>query len=85
MTSNNDSTGFAITPTTGGLTKGTPVGAGTLPLSLVADPGGGFVYAANYASNDVSAYSVDAVSGALTAVKGSPFAVGRGARAIALD
>jgi YVTN family beta-propeller protein len=85
VTGNNEITDFAITATTGGLTTGTPVAAGTFPLSLVADPGGGFVYAANYTSNDVSAFSVDAVSGALTAVKGSPFAVGRGARAIALD
>jgi YVTN family beta-propeller protein len=61
------------------------VASGTFPLSIVADPGGQFLYAANETSNDVSVFSVDTATGALTAVSGSPFAAGRGSRAIAID
>ena len=42
-----------------------------------------FLYVPNQVSNDISAYSVDATSGALTAVSGSPFAAGGGAMSIA--
>src|SRR5271170_1137896 len=35
-----------------------------------------FAYVVNRGSNDVSAYTVDAMTGALTALAGSPFAVG---------
>ncbi len=83
--SKNQVAGYAITPTTGALTLGTPVASGTFPLSIVADPGGQFIYAANETSNDVSVFSVDTATGALTAVSGSPFAAGRGSRAIAID
>jgi hypothetical protein len=33
-----------------------------------------FAYVANFGSNNVSAYAIDATSGALKPVKGSPFA-----------
>ncbi len=42
-----------------------------------------FLYVPNQFSNDVSAYAVDALSGALTAVSGSPFASGAEAMSIA--
>jgi len=84
VTSKNDITPYSITPLTGVLTLGTPVGAGTFPLSLAVDPEGQFLYAANETSNDVSVFTIDG-SGALTAVSGSPFLAGRGARSIAID
>jgi DNA-binding beta-propeller fold protein YncE len=34
------------------------------------------VYVANSGSNDISAYTIDPTSGALTPVAGSPFAAG---------
>ncbi len=44
------------------------------------------LYAANTASNDISAYIIDASSGALGAVNGSPFATGGiGPSALAVD
>jgi 6-phosphogluconolactonase len=64
---------------------GTPVATGVFPLGLALDASGAFAYAANDSSNDISAYAVDAVSGVLTPVAGSPFAAGNEPRAIAID
>jgi 6-phosphogluconolactonase (cycloisomerase 2 family) len=36
----------------------------------------GFAYVANAGSNDISAYAIDAATGALSKVAGSPFAAG---------
>jgi hypothetical protein len=44
------------------------------PPRLLVEPSGRFVYAANYAAGNISAYAIDAASGALTPVAGSPFA-----------
>jgi DNA-binding beta-propeller fold protein YncE len=44
-----------------------------------------FLYVANRGSGDVSAYTIDAVSGNLTPVAGSPFATGGSPVAIAVD
>jgi 6-phosphogluconolactonase len=44
-----------------------------------------FAYVVNRGSNNVSAYSVEASTGALTAIAGSPFAVGTLPVAIAVD
>jgi 6-phosphogluconolactonase (cycloisomerase 2 family) len=84
VTSKNEIAAYAITPSTGALTFGTAVGAGTFPLSVVVDPLGQFVYAANDTTSDVSVYTVNATTGALTAVAGSPFLSGGGARSIAI-
>jgi YVTN family beta-propeller protein len=54
-------------------------------LSVAVNPAGTFAYVANENSNDVSAYSIDPTTGALTAVKGSPFGAGGGSRSIAID
>ena len=48
---------------------------GTTPTALTVDPNGQFLYVANSGSNSVSAYSIDAATGALTAV-GLPTAAG---------
>jgi 6-phosphogluconolactonase (cycloisomerase 2 family) len=61
------------------------VGAGSLPINIVVDPSGQFVYAANYNSGDISAYAVDAATGALAPVAGSPFAAGSQPHSIAID
>src|SRR5262249_34504560 len=52
--------------------------AGTGPQSVTIDPSGKFAYVANNASNNISAYTIDPSSGALTALPSSPFAAGTG-------
>ncbi len=50
-----------------------PVAVGTNPTSVAIDPGGKFLYVGNLNSNNVSAFTVNSATGALTAVSGSPF------------
>ena len=49
------------------------------PLSY---PGGTFAYVANFGSNNVLAYSINATTGALTPVTGSPFTAGSGPNSV---
>lgn len=56
--------------------KGSPFRAGDDSGGVTVDPAGPFVYAINHVSNNVSAYTIDAISGKLKKVKGSPFAAG---------
>ena len=44
-----------------------------------------FAYVANFVSNNVSAFTINASSGALTAVAGSPFAAGAGPCSFSVD
>lgn len=44
-----------------------------------------FAFVANFYSNNVSAYAIDASNGALMQVQGSPFAAGFGPSAVAID
>jgi 6-phosphogluconolactonase (cycloisomerase 2 family) len=72
--------GFAIDQNTGALAQvpGSPFAAGGIPRGLTVDPAGRFVYVANgYRGSPglVSAFTIDANSGALTPVAGSPFPV----------
>ncbi len=58
---------------------GVAVCGGPLSANAVAvDPTGKFAYVTNCVSGNVSAYTIDATSGALTPVAGSPFAAGDG-------
>src|SRR5205823_4506287 len=66
--------------------SGSPFAAGISPTGLGMDPQGALLFAANAGSNNVSAYVIDANSGALGAVSGSPFATGgTGPSAVAVD
>ncbi len=76
---------FAINARTGALkqVKGSPFTAGPEPWGIAVDPTGKFAYVTNVtdhtsasAPGSVSAYAIDARSGALTPVKGSPFGSG---------
>jgi DNA-binding beta-propeller fold protein YncE len=63
-----------------------PVSSDATPS--LADHSGGsiqFAYVANAGSNDVSAYAIDASSGTLTRVKGSPFGAGTAPYSVAVD
>jgi YVTN family beta-propeller protein len=68
---------FTIDTSTGALTPiGSPVPAGSGPVSVAVAPAasgkfGKFAYVANRGSNDVSMYSIDSATGALTPI-GSP-------------
>jgi 6-phosphogluconolactonase (cycloisomerase 2 family) len=63
---------------------GANVGAGALPDFAIVDPGGAFLYVANYDSNDISVYSIDSSSGVLTAVAGAASTGGTQPHSIAL-
>jgi 6-phosphogluconolactonase len=70
----------------GGLTQvqGSPFAAGKSPCSVAVHPSGGFVYVVNTGSANVSAYSVDTTTGALTALTGSPVAARAGASTVVI-
>ena len=55
--------------TTGALSSiGAAIAAGTSPFSVSVDPSGKFAYVANTGTNNVSAYSINTTTGALTAL-----------------
>jgi len=61
---------------------------GTSPTAVATDPSGRFVFVSNYGwpgGGTVSAYTIDAASGSLTAVAGSPFAAGNGSVSLTVD
>jgi 6-phosphogluconolactonase (cycloisomerase 2 family) len=81
---------FAIEAVTGALTPiaGSPFAAGGCLQSATVDPTGKFVYVAETGcggAGSVRAYTLDAVTGALAPVTGSPFAAGIGAYAVTVD
>lgn len=70
--------GFSINHTNGGLTPipGSPFAAPSAVTTLVADPdakGGRFLFTADFVSGDFNAFAINAGTGALTLVPGSPF------------
>ena len=54
------------------------------PRSLSVDPDGNFVYVAS-AAGSVAVFAINAQTGVLTPVSGSPFGAGSGATALAID
>ncbi len=50
---------------------GSPWTVGTTPSALVTDPWGNYLYVANSGSNAISAFAIDLLSGALTAISGT--------------
>ena len=73
---------YAIDTSTGALSEvaGSPFAAGIGPESISVHPSGKFAYVANFGSanvsGSVSAYTIDASTGALSEVVGSPFPAG---------
>ncbi len=69
--------GFAINPTTGGLSSitGSPflVGSGNGPAGMAVDPAGKFLFLAHANLNGIFAFTRDVNTGAIAAVPGSPF------------
>jgi 6-phosphogluconolactonase len=75
---------YRISTSSGVLTQvpGSPFAAGADPYGVAIDPSGKFAYVANAywgsAYGTISAYRINASSGVLTQVQGSPFAAGSG-------
>ena len=61
-------TPYTINQSTGILTTGTTVTAGSSPRDLTIDPSGRFVYVVNQSDNTVSQYTINATSGVLTTI-----------------
>jgi 6-phosphogluconolactonase len=88
---------YTIDPGTGALTPiaGSPFPAGVAPSSVAVDPSGKFAYVANagshnvsghgFVSGNVSAYTIDPSTGALTPIAGSPFTAGVFPTSVAVD
>ncbi len=78
----NDVSAYSIDAASGALTPvtGSPFAAGYGPESIVVDAAGKFVYVTSVNTNagtgSVSAYAIDAATGALTPVAGGPFVAG---------
>jgi 6-phosphogluconolactonase len=82
--------GFTINPSTGELTEvaGNPYPTGGYAYSTAIDPSGTFLYVTNQMaidSNTISTFAINASTGALTEVAGSPFTTLAGALSIAID
>ena len=81
---------YSIDATIGALTAiaGSPFatgGAGPRPQLVTFEPSGRFAYVANYGAGTVSAYTINATTGALTAIAGSPFAAGTSPWIVTVD
>src|SRR5215472_5704563 len=63
--------GGALTPV-----SGSPFAVSSQPVAITTTPGGAFLYVANQGSSNVSAFVIDAKTGSLGAVSGSPFPTG---------
>jgi 6-phosphogluconolactonase len=85
VTAVNEVATYSIAPASGALTLLSTAATDLLPIDVAVDPSGQFVYTVNYNADTVSAYRVDASSGTLTQVAGSPFAVGTQPHSIAID
>lgn len=80
--SDDDVLGYTINPSTGTLTPipGSPFLAGVNPVSVALDPFGRFAYVLNQPfphlePSNVSGYTINPTTGALTAIAGSPFEI----------
>jgi len=62
---------------TGVLQRNGYVSNGEAPVSVTIDPSGQTAYVANRFSDDLSVYAIDAASGALSTLRGSPFMAGK--------
>jgi DNA-binding beta-propeller fold protein YncE len=84
--------GFFVSANDGSLTPvtGSPFSTGFFPRTIAIDPAGKFPYATISSSfmgttTSVYTYTIDAASGGLTAIPGSPFAAGENPASAAVD
>jgi 6-phosphogluconolactonase len=83
---------FSIDPNTGVLTPapGSPFEAGAEPTSVTVDPSNKFLYEASNLdnvtpTNDITAFTIDPSTGALSPVPGSPFTSGVSPLSVSVD
>jgi 6-phosphogluconolactonase len=76
---------FIVDTTIGAWTEVGSIATGTTPLGVAVHPSGKFLYVANSNSANISAYKIDATSGVLTPITGSPFAVVGNPAALTID
>ena len=81
---------FAIDATSGALTQvtGSPFASDSYADGVAVDPKGKFVYVSNGGPNSsgtVSAYKINATTGALKQIAGSPFFAGGYSNGVAID
>ncbi|MCU7829928.1 MAG: lactonase family protein [Candidatus Thiodiazotropha sp. (ex Myrtea sp. 'scaly one' KF741663)] len=86
----DDVSAYSIDPSTGALSAiGLTVPAGNGPVSIDIDPTGRFAYVANTSFINggffVSAFEINASTGALTELTGSPYPAGSGPISVAVD
>jgi 6-phosphogluconolactonase len=78
---------YTIDPATGNLGHVTTTTAGltptSIPTSIAIDPSGKFAYVTNSGSNDISIYTINATTGALTSL--GPIATGANPTSMAVD
>ena len=78
---------YTIDPATGNLGHVTTTTAGltptSIPTSIAIDPSGKFAYVTNSGSNDISMYTINATTGALTSL--GPIATGANPTSMAVD
>jgi 6-phosphogluconolactonase len=77
--------GFTIDPTSGVLTLIGAFSTATGPEAVRVDPTGRFAYVANAGSNNVSGFTIDRTTGALTPMPGSPFPSGGAPESVVVD
>ena len=84
--------GFSVSATDGSLTPigGSPFSTGFFPRTIAIDPAGKFLYATISSSSmgtstSIYGYTIDAASGGLTAMPGSPFPTGENPASAAVD
>ena len=75
---------YAVNATSGQLRSLGYVMGGAYPSVATVDPSGRFIYVANQ-SNSLSAFTINGATGALTAVAGSPYAVGSVPTSVSMD
>ena len=79
---------FSVTTTgvqAGSLISAGSTPTGSTPTSVAIDPTGSFLYTTNGSSNDISGFSVDETTGALTPLGGGPVAAGHHPIAATVD
>ncbi len=87
----NTISAYTIDPTTGALTAvaGSPFATSTGPYFVAAAPNGKFLYVVNGivagGGYEISVYAIDAATGALTGIAGSPFSSGANYLSVTID
>lgn len=88
VTNASSATVSQFTIGTGGALAAMPtatVATGTLPRSVTVDPFGRFAFVTNFTSNNISVYTINPVTFALTEVIGSPFSAGTWPTSVSVD